>query len=191
MNTLEVIAARRSIRKFKDVQINKDIIHTILTAAIQAPSSKNRQPWRFIVVSNKKRTEMVRIFRDEIEYWKARRRDLGSCEQTANVMEQASVTILVLYPDFIKQGHPYSKDQISKTIVDILSIGASIQNMLLAAQHLGVGSIWIADVCLASEKLCNWLGEESTVISEVSLGYADESPKPRPRRPIYDSVREL
>jgi nitroreductase len=191
MNTLEVIAARRSIRAFKDVQINEDLIHTILTAAIQAPSSKNRQPWRFIVVSNEKRAEMVQIFRHEIEYWKARGRDLGSCEQTATVMEQAPVNILVLYPDFIRQGQPYSEAQISKAVVDILSIGASIQNMLLAVQYFGLGALWIADVCLASEKLCNWLGEEGTVISAVSLGYADESPKPRQRRPISEVMRVM
>jgi nitroreductase len=191
MNTLEVIAARRSIRAFKYVPINEDIIHAILMAAIQAPSSKNRQPWRFIVVSNEKRAEMVQIFRHEIEYWKARGRDLGSSEQTAIVMEQAPVTIFVFYPDLIRQRQPYSEDQISKAVVDIQSIGASIQNMLLAAQHLGLGSLWIADVLFASEKLCNWLGEESVMIAAVSLGYADESPEPRPRRPINDLVRRL
>jgi nitroreductase len=189
MNTLEVIAARRSIRAFKDVQIDEDIVHTILTAAIQAPSSKNRQPWRFIVVSTEKRAEMVQIFRHEIEYWKVRGRDLGSCEQTANVMEQAPVTILVLYPDLKIQRLPYSEDQIAQAVSDILSIGASIQNMLLAAQHLGLGSLWIADVCLASEQLCNWLGEEGTVISAVSLGYEEESPAARPRKPMSEVVR--
>ena len=191
MNTLEVIAARRSIRKFKDIPIPEEIIQAVLTAAIQAPSSKNRQPWRFIVVSTEKRAEMVQIFRHEIEYWKARGRDLGSCEQTANVMEQAPVTILVLYPGFIKQGQPYSEEQLNKVGVDILSIGASIQNMLLAAQHLSLGALWIADVCLASEKLCNWLEEESTVVSAVSLGYADESPGPRQRKPISEVVRVM
>jgi nitroreductase len=191
MNTLEVIAARRSIRAFKDIPINKDLIQTILTAAIQAPSSKNRQPWRFIVVSAKKRAEMVRIFRQEIAYWKARGRDLGSCEQTASVIEQAPVTILVLYPDLVQQRSPYSVDQISRISVDIQAIGASIQNMLLAAQHSGLGSLWIADICLASEKLCNWLGEDSALVAAVSLGYASESPKPRPRKQIDEVFREL
>jgi nitroreductase len=191
MNTLEVIAARRSIRAFKDVQISEGIIHSILTAAIQAPSSKNRQPWRFIVVSTEKRAEMVQIFRHEIEYWKVQGRDLGSCEQTANVMEQAPVTILVFYPDFIVQRQPYTEYQISKAVSDILSIGASIQNMLLAAQHFGLGSLWIGDLSLASEKLCNWLGEKSTLISAVSLGYSDESPSPRPRRPVSEVMRVM
>ena len=46
---IEVIKTRRSIRKFTSTPIADDLIRTILEAAIQAPSGKNRQPWRFIV----------------------------------------------------------------------------------------------------------------------------------------------
>ena len=60
MNTLEAIAARRSIRKFKSDPIPEDMLQKILTAGIQAPSGKNRQPWRFIVVQGEKRAEMIR-----------------------------------------------------------------------------------------------------------------------------------
>ena len=63
MNTLDAIAARRSIRKFKDTPIPDDILQKILTAAIQAPSASNRQPWRFIIVKGDKRMEMLRIMR--------------------------------------------------------------------------------------------------------------------------------
>ncbi len=191
MNTLEVIAARRSIRAFKDIPVHEDIIQAILTAAIQAPSSKNSQPWRFIVVSNEKRAEMVRIFRNEIEIWKAQGRDTGSCEPTAAVMEQAPVTIFVVYPYLKRQGHLYTEDQIARAVVDIQAIGACIQNMLLAARNLGLGSLWIADVLIASEKLSDWLGEENTLMAAVSLGYADERPEPRPRMPLDDVVREF
>lgn len=189
MDTLGVIAARRSIRVFKDIAVSEDILHTILTAAIQAPSSKNRQPWRFVVISHENRAEMVQIFRHEIEDWKAKGRDTGSCEQTATVMEQAPVTIFVFCPDITRQRQPYTEDLIVKAGTDLLAIGASIQNILLAAQYLGIGSLWIADVLLASEKLCDWLGEESVMISAVSLGYADESPGTRPRRPLDELVR--
>ena len=66
MNTLEAIAQRRSIRKFKDTDISEETIETILDAAIQAPSGKNRQPWSFVVVRKKDRDEMIRIMRESI-----------------------------------------------------------------------------------------------------------------------------
>lgn len=50
MNTLEAIAARRSIRRFKPDPVPEEALRTILTAGMQAPSGKNRQPWEFIVV---------------------------------------------------------------------------------------------------------------------------------------------
>ena len=48
MNTLEAIAARRSIRAFVDEGLAEEAVTKILTAASQAPSGKNRQPWRFV-----------------------------------------------------------------------------------------------------------------------------------------------
>ena len=103
MNTLEAIAARRSIRKFKSDPIPEAALQEILTAAIQAPSGKNRQPWRFIVVQGEKRTEMIRLMRAGIAHEKARGEDPGSSEWTTNVMEQAPVTVFILNPHGI---HP-------------------------------------------------------------------------------------
>ena len=71
MNTLEAIAARRSIRKFKDQPLPDEMIKTILKAATQAPSGKNRQPWRFVVVQGERRAEMVRILREGVAREKA------------------------------------------------------------------------------------------------------------------------
>jgi len=76
-------------------------------------------------------------------------------------------------------------------VLDIQSIGAAIQNMLLAAQELGLGSLWICDVFIAYEELCHWLGETGELIAAVSFGYADESPPARPRKPMREVVREL
>ncbi len=73
-------------------------------------------------------------------------------------------------------------------VVDIQSIGAAIQNMLLAAQDLGLGSLWICDVFVAYEEFCEWLGEKGEMIAAVSFGYAAESPAARPRKPFNDLV---
>ncbi len=61
MNTLDAIAQRRSIRRFKPDPLPEDILQTIIGAGIQAPSGKNKQPWRFVIVNADQRPEMVRI----------------------------------------------------------------------------------------------------------------------------------
>lgn len=80
-------------------------------------------------------------------------------------------------------------DQMFHEVVDIQSIGAAIQNMLLAAQALGLGSLWICDVFYAYEELINWLDETSQMIAAVSFGYPDEQPAARPRKPINEVTR--
>ena len=65
-------------------------------------------------------------------------------------------------------------------------IGAAIQNMLLAAHELGVGSLWICDVFYAYDELTAWLGETHRMIAAVSLGYPAESPGPRTRKPVSE-----
>ena len=57
---------------------------------------------------------------------------------------------------------------------------------MLAAYELGVGSLWICDVFYAYDELTAWLGETHQMIAAVSLGYPDESPGPRPRKPVSE-----
>jgi F420 biosynthesis protein FbiB-like protein len=184
MDTLEAIAARRSIRQFKDTPVPEDLLRTILKAATLAPSGKNRQPWRFIIVTGDKRAEMVRVMRDGMAKAQARGEGLGSAESSARIMERAPVTVFVFNPH---GNHPYLAHSIGEMfddLVNIQSIGAAIQNMLLAAQAQGLGSLWIGDVFYAYDELCAWLGEQCEMIAAVSLGYADEQPAARPRRPV-------
>jgi len=189
VNTLDAIAARRSIRKFKDTPIPDETLRAILTAATQAPSAKNRQPWRFVVVQGEKRAEMVRVMREGIARAKARGDDLGSAEGSARIMEHAPVTVFVFNPEGMRPWLAHSIEQMFMDLTNIQSIGAAIQNMLLAAQDLGLGSLWIGDVLYAYEELCNWLGEGGALIAAVSLGYPDEAPAARPRKPFDEVVK--
>lgn len=189
MNTLEAIATRRSIRRFKDDPIPDQVLQAILTAATQAPSAKNRQPWRFVVVSGVKRAEMVHVMRKGIAKAKARGEDPGSSGWTADIMEQAPVTVFVFNPHGMHPWLAHSIEQMFQAVVNVQSIGAAIQNMLLAAQDLGVGSLWICDVFEAYDELCQWLGEPGQMVAAVSLGYANESPNARSRKPVSEVTR--
>ena len=186
MNTLDAIAARRSIRKFKSDPLPDEALQAILTAAVQAPSGKNRQPWHFVVVQGDKRADMVRIMREGIARAKAQGENVGSSEGSADVMEQAPVTVFVFNPHGLHPWLTRSIDQAFQDVVNLQSIGAAIQNMLLAAQDMGLGSLWICDVFVAYDELLNWLGEKSQMITAVSLGYSDESPEARPRMPVSE-----
>jgi F420 biosynthesis protein FbiB-like protein len=191
MNTIEAIEARRSIRRFRDEPIPDEILNSVVRAATLAPSAKNRQPWRFVVVREDRRAEMVRVMLEGIERWKTDGGDIGSSEATASIMAQASVTVFVFNPDGMNPWLTHSSEQIIRNVLDTQSIGAAIQNMLLAALHLGLGSLWICDVFYAYEELRNWLGEDGQMIAAISLGYPDETPSARPRKPLSEVIRSV
>ena len=75
-------------------------------------------------------------------------------------------------------------------IIDSLSIGAAIQNMLLAATELGYGTLWIANTFYAYQELAQYLGINGQLISAVIVGVPDETPNPRPRK-SFDEVVEF
>jgi len=189
MNTFEAISARRSIRAFRNDPLSDEAIRKVLMAAVQAPSGKNRQPWRLITVQGPKRTEMIGVLRNAIEAFKARGEDTGSAEWTAKIMERAPLTVFVFNAHGIDPWLEHSVDQTFQELVDIQSIGAAVQNMLLAAIDLGVGSLWIADVLYATTELKEWLGETGQLVAAVSFGVSDEHPDARPRKPLDEVVR--
>jgi nitroreductase len=189
MDTRKAIAARRSIRKFKETPLEDEKLQAILLAATQAPSGKNRQPWRFVVVKGDKRPELVRVMNEGITETKSRGENPGSSEGSVRVMGQAPVTVFIFNPQGIPPWEDHSVGQMFDDVVDIQSIGAAIQNMLLAAQDLGVGSLWICDVFYAYEKLSDWLGEKGEMIAAVALGYPAEEPAARPRKPVAEVAR--
>ena len=186
MNTLEAIAGRRSIRKFQDKPLPDEVVQQILEAATLAPSGKNGQPWRFYVVREDKRAEMVRVMREGMAHAQEAGVPLGSSEGTARIMERAPVTVFVFNEATLASRLGSDSDAGLINVVEVQGIGAAIQNMLLAAQELGVGSLWICDVFYADEELTAWLGETHQMIAAVSFGYPDESPGPRPRKPVSE-----
>jgi nitroreductase len=184
METLEAIATRRSNRKFKADPIPQDVLEKILNAAIMAPSGKNRQPWRFVVVREHKRGEMIRLMRQRLDKMKARGESFGSAEGTAAVMEQAPVTVFIFNTEGMHPWLTRSIDQAFGDLVNVQSIGAAIQNICLSAHALGLGSLWICDVLFAYEELSAWLGQDTEMVAAVSLGYPADNPVIFSRKPL-------
>ena len=185
MQVLEAIAARRSIRRFRDEPVSDEDIREILLAATRAPSGKNSQPWEFCVVGENRREEMLRVMRDGIERRQSEGIDTGSAEWTANAMEQAPVTVFIYNPEGF-EGWEVERERYFLGVVDVQSIGAAIQNMLLAATELGLGSLWICDVFYAYQELRSWMGARGQMIAAVSLGHPAESPEARARKTVEE-----
>ena len=191
MQTLDAIAARRSIRRFKSDPVPEPLLRQVLGAALQAPSGKNKQPWRWVVATGARRLELTQCLQGGLAQARARGLNTGSAEWSMKIMEQAPVTVFVFNPYGLPYGQPHALEQMIDLVVDVQSLGAAIENLLLAAHDQGLGALWVCDIFYAYEALCSWLGEPGQLVAAVALGYAAENPPARPRKPASETVRWL
>ena len=192
---IHAVTARRSIRKYRSDEVPLPYIEEILKAGTLAPSSKNRQPWRFTVVQGKAKKEMLSAMERGLN--RERKNPLlpGSvkllkgAEYTLSIMKQAPVIIFVVNRNGTDIRKDLDTEERIYEICNAQSIGAAIENMTLTATELGLGSLWICDTYFAYEELTEWLGTEGALYAALAVGYADESPVPRPRKDI-NSITE-
>lgn len=117
MSLIDIILSRRSIRNYLSKPIPRDVLNKILEAGRQAPSAGNRQPWRLIVVTDQKTREAL------------------SHGKYNTFLKQSPVAIVAC-------GY-MGDDQSRKWSTVDCSI--AVENIVLAAWSLGVGSCWIGD----------------------------------------------
>lgn len=89
------------------------------------------------------------------------------------------------------QKTPFDSIEDEKRIVEIcdsLSIGAAIENMILTATSYGLGTLWIANTCFAYNELIDFIETDSQLTGIVAIGFANEAPAKRPRKPLTDIV---
>lgn len=187
------ISKRRSIRKYKNQSISHETIEKIIEAGINAPSSKNRQPWHFVVVTEKEKESMLKAMSNGIQneiddngLLPESRQHIAGANYTVEIMEQAPVTIFILNKLGKSPLESLSAEERLYEMANIQSIGAAIQNMSLMAVELGLGSLWICDVYFAYRELCEWLDTDNQLVAAISLGYPDEEPSRRPRLQLSD-----
>lgn len=192
---ISAIYDRRSIRKFLNIPIPKQDIIDIIQSGIRAPSSKNRQPWKYIVVQGDAKADMLKAFRKGIAREEKdapllpqSRQHLNAAKHTVDIMEEAPVIVFAVNP--LGKGilEELTPEERIYEICNIQSISASIQNMLLSAAEKGIGSLWICDIYFAYFELCRWLDSEGELVAAVAFGYPDEFPKERPRKKIEEVV---
>ena len=123
MDVLEIITNRRSIRTYKKHELTQVTIEKLLEAARWAPSAGNVQPWEFVVVGSQ---EM--------------KQQLSAAAYGQKDIEEASIVIVVC-ADEKRAEESYGLR--GKTFYCIQDTAAAIQNILLEADSLGLGSCWI------------------------------------------------
>lgn len=166
METFEAISTRRSIRHFNSEEVSAPDIKKIIEAGILSPSAKNRQPWHYIVINKDKDlknkiSDILKSCTDETTL------------QTCNVIKECSSLILVFAT-------------IENEIMDIESLGASIENMLLEATNINVGTLWIGYILEIEKELQKIFKTDKKLISAIALGHFDKNPKPRPRKTMEE-----
>lgn len=189
------IYSRRSIRKFQDVDVARGDIEEIIRAGSAAPSAKNRQPWKCIVLKQKSKEAFLGFMEkgiDREEHVSAMLPKSGSglpdAKNTLRIMREAPVLIVIINTNGRSPFVMLDADERFAEICDNLSIGAFIENMLLQAEKMGIGTLWIANTCFAYQELVSYLHVQGQLIGAVALGYAAEQPERRPRKELDEIV---
>lgn len=185
MEVLDAIIERRSIRKFQDKEIPKELLENILEVTIKAPSGKNIQPWRFVVLEGEKKKELTNLLSKTLIYLKENGINTGTARNTFKIMEQAPTLVFVFNSNITDKN---TNDNFAnyRWKVDVQSIGGAIQTMLLAAQDMGLGTLWICDIFYCDSQICNFLNRNDELLAAVALGYPNEKPLARSRKNLNE-----
>jgi len=204
MELMEAIRKRRSIRKFKEDKIPKEDIYEIIEAATLAPSAHNRQMWHFIAVSNeailKKMGEAVVNEIEEVSSWpeldEGMRIKVRGMKAYSTFFVKAPLVFVVLVKPYhsmvdelskLKGG---SKGEIEfwHPRLEIQSVAAAVENMLLAAADKGYGACWMGGPLIAASALKEILKIEDPwqLMALVPLGIPDQEARPKVTKKIEE-----
>lgn len=158
MSTFDTITQRRSIRKYEDRKIEKEILDKILEAGRLAPSASNRQDWKFIMVTEPDLLKKVAAAMPQ-DFGQDAAAILIGCGKNDNT-------------DLMRCDQP-------KAPMD-LSIATSY--MQLVAWEEGIGSCWVGSFYTEPVREALNIPEDMTPITLTTLGYPAENPKARERK---------
>ncbi|HWP96962.1 MAG TPA: nitroreductase family protein [Syntrophomonadaceae bacterium] len=178
MELYQAIKNRRSIRKYKGDPVPKPLIEKILDAANWAPSGMNEQPWEYIIVAGSKLDEVKGVTQEVINA-------ILPPKDQRNEQQKMSAhwfSTLGGAPVAILQLAKREEDPIRKKMT-LEGLGASFQNLLLAAYAEGLGTCWMTGPLMKADRLQEVLGvpSDKELIAVSPLGYPDMSPAPVPR----------
>lgn len=163
MDVLEAIYGRRSVRRYTDEPVTREEVLEIIRAGSWAPSGLNNQPWRFAVVRD---GEM--------------RKALAGLTKYRHIVAGAPVSIAV----FCDRAAMYNDTK------DHQSVGACLQNMLLAAHALGLGAVWLGEILKSADQVRQLLElpKEMELMAVVALGRPAEPHQQGDRKDLGELI---
>jgi nitroreductase len=161
MDLLEGIYTRRSIRQFTEEPVSREQLLEIIKAGTWAPSGQNNQPWRFVIVQS----PLIR-------------KELAAQTKYHSVIERSSACIAV----FIDKQAMYHE------VKDHQSMGACIQNMLLAVHGLGLGAVWLGEILKNADAVRSLLGlsDAMELMAVVVVGHPASQKHSSSRKPVAE-----
>ena len=169
---------RRSVRRMKSDPINDEILEKVLEAARWAPSWKNTQCWRFVVVRDS-------TIRSEVAGCMISGR--SGENPSANAIKQAPV-LIVACAELEKSGLNAGNFATDKGDWYMYDVALAMQNLVLKAHSLGLGTVHLG--LFDSQKVAEILRvpDGFCVVAMTPLGYPDETPRTVPRKELSEIV---
>lgn len=195
MDVLQAIKQRKAIRRYKNKPVPVDLIEKIIDAGIWGPSVPSFlriQPWMFFVIRDK--NKILKIV--DILLKKSNISSISISvllKSACRIISQSPVIILVYKTDeFKKVEEKFSLVYKSyKNIIkyaELSSVSAAIQNMILEAENVGLGTCWLDTPLFCEKKINALVGSKKKLIAVLTLGYADEPGNRSPRKEKSESV---
>ena len=168
VDVFEAIRARRSVRRYVGEPLAPETLAELLSAAVLAPTAGNAQPWRFVVVRDRKLRE-----------------SLVGAAYGQGFLAEAPVVIVVC-ADLERARRAYRER--GEHLYCLQDTAAAIQNLLLAATARGLGTCWVG--AFDEGRVAELLGLPQGLrpMALIPIGKPAETPKARPRRPLSEVV---
>ncbi|MFX4260566.1 nitroreductase family protein [Pelotomaculum propionicicum] len=194
MNLSEIIRERRSIRKYLDRDIPREVLSELLEDALWAPSGTNRQNWDIYVVKGEKKDKLLDSVKLAGEIFEPKLKTLfpeKMVKITLNFFKNlggAPVLLLVYMPkisyEIREDMSSLEKYQVEHgRFTNTLSAAALIQNILLLAKERGLGTCWMTAPKNAEDQINEEMGiTDKELVSIIPIGYPDQDPPAPPRK---------
>jgi len=163
---MQLIETRRSIRSYKDQEIEEDKLNYVLQAFRKAPSAKNLQPWKLVVIKNKKILTDIAI----------------ACNNQT-FMEEAPVIIAACAKE--EEAYGSMGGYMSSYPIDI---AIALEHLILAATEKGLGTCWIGAFKEQLVKDILGVPENVRVVALTPLGYPAREASIRGRKPLTEII---
>lgn len=193
----ETLFGRRSVRNYLDLEVPDEYVERVLEAARWAPSPHGRQPWRFAVITKEETKErlagaMGEAWRENLEMdgqepEVVEKRLEGS---RGRLLDAPALVLVCLYLGDLDE-YPDEERQSDEKTMAVQSLGAAVENMLLAAYGLGLDTSWMCAPLFTPEMVVEALNLDASLVPHalITLGYAEgDPPKRRSRKPIDELV---